>query len=160
MFDYYDVTKHITAAALPFVTPPTRFWQVLLTEQGTTRREKTWSGELSSYMSRTCNPISLRRELEVLRQKRREVQGSQVTINRDNRKSLENAIDMQLQLLQVLMQWTVGCRLACLFLACFCVCLFLCSFSLSAWSFDQKNIKWNWICFKLQQGHVAFMKLL
>ena len=55
MFDYYDVTEHITAAALPFVTPPTRFWQVLLTEQGTTRREKTWSGELSSYMSRTCN---------------------------------------------------------------------------------------------------------
>jgi len=42
----------------------------------------------------------IRRELEVLRQKRREVQGSQVTINRDNRKSLENAIDMQLQLLQ------------------------------------------------------------
>merc|ERR1719507_2858235 len=42
----------------------------------------------------------IRKELELLRQKRREVQGRQVTINRDNRKSLENAIDMQLQLLQ------------------------------------------------------------
>ena len=59
-----------------------------------------------------------RKELELLRQKRREVQGrqvelsfslesifnkrnNQVAINRDNRKSLENAIDMQLQLLQV-----------------------------------------------------------
>jgi len=42
----------------------------------------------------------IRKELELLRQKRREVQGRQVAINRDNRKSLENAIDMQLQLLQ------------------------------------------------------------
>jgi len=42
----------------------------------------------------------IRKELELLRQKRREVQGRQVSINRDNRKSLENAIDMQLQLLQ------------------------------------------------------------
>ena len=45
---------------------------------------------------------TFRRELEILTQKRREVQGRQVDINRDNRKSLENAIDMQLQLLQVL----------------------------------------------------------
>jgi len=42
----------------------------------------------------------IRRELEILTQKRREVQGRQMDINRDNRKSLENAIDMQLQLLQ------------------------------------------------------------
>merc|ERR1719500_1207471 len=42
----------------------------------------------------------IRKELELLRQKRREVHGRQVAINRDNRKSLENAIDMQLQLLQ------------------------------------------------------------
>ena len=103
----YDLTKTlITATTLLFVTRPTRFWQALHSAQGTMKPGKTWSGETFLFNHQetwVANIFStFRRELEILTQKRREVQGRQVDINRDNRKSLENAIDMQLQLLQVL----------------------------------------------------------
>ena len=103
----YDLTKNlITATTLLFVTRPTRFWQAPHSAQGTTKPGKTWSGEPFLFNQQEIQVANIfstfRRELEILTQKRREVQGRQVDINRDNRKSLENAIDMQLQLLQVL----------------------------------------------------------
>ena len=43
----------------------------------------------------------IRKELELLQQKRREVMGGQRGISRDNRRNLESAFDIQIKMLQV-----------------------------------------------------------